>query len=145
VQPDGRHVEPTDERVVALKGLFDAFSRGGEAALGALNFLDPECALQGHPAVDSKWHHGHDGAAHWAVTYYEVFGSAQVEATEFIPLTDGRMIVRYVATARGKRSGAEVEMSGYGLFTFRGSKVLRAEAFETKAEALAAVGLSASG
>jgi hypothetical protein len=50
--------------------------------------------------------------------------------------------VRYHAMAQGKRSGATVEMTGYGVFTFREGRILRAAAFGTRSEALASVGLS---
>jgi hypothetical protein len=98
--------------------------------------------LSDHPAVDSGWHRGHKGAVEWAVKYWQAFGQAQVETSAFLPLPDGRMLVRYHARAQGKRSGATVEMTGYGVFTFREGRILRAAAFETRAEALAAVGSS---
>jgi ketosteroid isomerase-like protein len=129
----------TDARIDTIRDLFDAFGRGDSASL---DLLDPECELQNHPAVDSGWHRGRKGAVEWAVKYWEVFGQAQVETSDFVLLADGRVLVRYRARAQGKRSGATVEMTGYGVFTFREGRILRAAAFETRAEALAAVGLS---
>jgi ketosteroid isomerase-like protein len=135
-----RSTLPTDdERIAALKGVFDAFSRGGDTAV--LDLLDPDCELQHHPAVDSATYRGHEGAVQWAVKYWEAFGSARVETSEFVLVPDGRIIARYDARAQGKRSGAEVAMTGYGLFTFRHGKVFRAESFLTRGEALAAAGL----
>ena len=129
----------TDARVHTIRSLFDAFGRGD---LASLDLLDPECELQNHPAVDSGWHHGHKGAVEWAVEYYQAFGRAQVEVNDFVPVADDRMLVRYHAVAQGKRSGATVEMTGYGVFTFREGRILRAAAFGTRSEALASVGLS---
>jgi ketosteroid isomerase-like protein len=41
----------------------------------------------------------------------------------------------------GKTTGAAVELVSYGAVTLRNSKIVRAEFFDTKAEALEAVGL----
>ena len=41
----------------------------------------------------------------------------------------------------GKHTGAEVELVGHGVFSLRNSKIIRAEFFESKAEALEAAGL----
>src|SRR5260370_9928044 len=118
----------TDARIDTIRGLFDAFGRGDPASL---DLLDAECELQNHPAVDSGWHRGHKGAVEWAVKYWQAFGQAQVGTSDFLPLPDGRMLVRYHARAQGKRSGAPVEMTGYGGFTFRDGRILRPPAVQT--------------
>jgi ketosteroid isomerase-like protein len=42
----------------------------------------------------------------------------------------------------GKDTGAEVELLTHGVFSLRNSKIIRAEFFESKADALEAAGLS---
>ena len=42
----------------------------------------------------------------------------------------------------GKDTGAEVELLTHGVFSLRNSKIIRAEFFESKVEALEAAGLS---
>ena len=68
-------------------------------------------------------------------------GSMWMEPLEFIEEGD-HLIVPYRFGGRARHTGIEVEFSFVHLFTIRGSKTVRLEAYATKAQALEAVGLS---
>jgi ketosteroid isomerase-like protein len=133
-----------DQRNVdVIRAVFAAFSRGGEESLAALDYLDPEVAVNDHPGFpDAEWHHGREGAIRWARKIYEVAGQVTVEPFDFIEGPEGRIAFQFKMRAEGKRSGLSTPTTiGYGVFTIREGKVIRGEAFKTRAEALDAAGV----
>jgi hypothetical protein len=66
----------------------------------------------------------------------------RAHAETFIDTGD-RIVVGVRLTARGKASGAEVEMRRWNVYEIRNGLVIRIDIFETKAQALEAAGLEA--
>ncbi len=85
--------------------------------------------------------HGHDGVREFFRDWLEAFETYQAKADAFIEAGD-EVIVGYHVTGRGKASGMDVEMSRWNVYEIRNGLVARVDVFDSKAEALEAVGLS---
>jgi ketosteroid isomerase-like protein len=121
--------------VEAVRRLLDAFNRGDFSALAE---LDPAAELQDEPRIPgASWNYGHDGAVRWAVKLWQSFGRLWFEIEDPIEARDC-LVARWRASGVGKRSGIEVDMGGYCVFSMRAARVRRVEFFETQDEALAA-------
>jgi ketosteroid isomerase-like protein len=131
---DTSQAMPTAQ-VEAIRRLLEAFNRGDFAALDE---LDAEAELQDETRIPGAgWNYGHQGAVDWAVKLWESFGRLSFDISE--PVEVGRcLVVRWHAWGEGKRSGVEVDMDGYCLFTMRLGKVLRVEFYPSEREALEA-------
>ena len=85
---------------------------------------------------------GHDGLARfWTqmLDAWDYFSPGMVEAIECGP--EGLITVD-VVRARGKGSGITIEARGAMLWTLKEGKIVRGKMFQTKEDALDAVGLS---
>jgi ketosteroid isomerase-like protein len=74
-----------------------------------------------------------DFLAQWERTTFEVKGLQSVGDT---------VLVETMQHGKGRARGIEGSMSYFMLLTFRGGRIVRIESVMTRAEALAAVGLS---
>jgi ketosteroid isomerase-like protein len=129
----------SQENVAKMHRAFDAFTRGDKAAWCELVDSDieavpvgdwPEGKLQGREVV---WD--------FLVAADEPWEPGPYEVLEVID-RDDRVVVRQRRDLRGKSSGVEVEYDYWAVFTFDHSKVIRAEWFEARSDALKAAGLS---
>jgi ketosteroid isomerase-like protein len=84
---------------------------------------------------------GHDGVAKWAKAAREAVGDFRVEADEIIDVDENRVVVVGRVCGRGRSSGLTVEVRLSTVFTLRDRKILDVRAYETKSQALEAVGL----
>ena len=120
---------------------FEAIGTDGLAA--ALDFLDPEIEFEpprealeqrgtfrGHAAVRDRWD-----------VLLEPFDDIRMEVDEVIEADDETVLVVFRIHARGKASGAPVEMRLAHLVTVREGKAVRMRAYLDPAEARRAVGL----
>jgi ketosteroid isomerase-like protein len=123
--------------VEAVHRLLDAFNRGD---FSALEELDPQAELQDEPRIPgASWNYGHEGAVKWAVKLWQSFGRLWFEIEDPIEARNC-IVARWRASGVGKRSGIEVDMGGYCVFSMHRAKVRRVEFFETEDAALAAAG-----
>jgi ketosteroid isomerase-like protein len=123
---------PTRE-VAAVRRLLNAFNRGD---FSALEELDPHAELQDEPRIPGAgWNYGYEGAVKWAVKLWQSFGRLRFEIDEPIE-TSHCLVTHWRASGVGKRSGIEVDMGGYCVFSMRDAKVQRVEFFESQAAAL---------
>jgi ketosteroid isomerase-like protein len=127
----------SEENVEIVRGAWAAFMRHDNAA--ALGFYHPEVELHGH--VDGGVYRGLEGVrdffGEWLVAWEEF--STDVE--EWVDAGDDVIAVVH-DRARGRHSGAQVERRQWHVWTIRDGKLWRLRIFETKVEALEAVGLS---
>jgi ketosteroid isomerase-like protein len=65
----------------------------------------------------------------------------RVEAEQVIDAPDGRVLVTARLTVRGRRSGAEIDHKGAGVYEITEGKISAITAYLDRAEALEAVGL----
>jgi ketosteroid isomerase-like protein len=83
---------------------------------------------------------GHDGVTRFWHDMLEAWERFSPEAEEVIDCGPDRLITLDVVRARGKGSGIDMQSRGAMLWTLRDGKILRAKMFQTKDEALEAVG-----
>jgi ketosteroid isomerase-like protein len=86
-------------------------------------------------------YHGHQGLRQFFREWQEPFEAHHAQAETFIDAGDNNVVVGVRLSGRGKSSGVEVEMPRSYVYRLRNGLVVRVEVFETKAEALEAVGL----
>jgi ketosteroid isomerase-like protein len=127
------------ENVDSVRRGFEVFRRGGVEAL--LEFVDPEFETTTPPelAVEPTTYRGHDGLRGYFDSFYEVMEEVRFEPEEFIE-AGGRVVVPVRLVARGRGTGIEAEQRLVMVWTLREGKMVRLDAYATKAEALAAVG-----
>ena len=115
---------------------FEFSGRGGRAEAAAI--FDPSFVmnpLEEEPAygLDAI----RDNIEHWTTAWDQL----EVTAEEFIDAGD-RVVVVLHHRGRGRGSGIEIDARFYELYTLRDGKVLRADEYAERAEALEAAGLS---
>jgi len=133
-----------------------ALARRGYAALNAayesgevndlLPILDeiwePDVVLKGTGSVlagGEEWH-GHEGMLRFTASQMEAFQQMSLEPLEFIDAGD-QLVVPVRFGGRARNTGIEVEFRATHVFTIHDGKVTRMDIYESKAEALEAVGL----
>jgi ketosteroid isomerase-like protein len=111
---------------------------------GALQLIDAEGEMDwsaslapysgvyhGHAEIRATWQQWKDAWDEWTP---EVIEAIEVDASIVVLVT--------LINARGKGSGVPVRAGGASIWTIRDGKVSRVKLFQSKAEALEAVGLS---
>ena len=110
---------------------------------GVLELCDTEIEFRDLPELPgSDVFIGHDGVRDWLAKLLDAMQNVRFEPEEFIDAPGDRVVVVNHATARGKGSGAEVEMHFSSVWTLSDAKVIRHSAYSDHAQALAAAGLS---
>ncbi len=84
---------------------------------------------------------GQNGLTRFWTDMLEAWEQFSPEIIEVVECGPGRLITIDVVRARGKGSGIDMEARGAMLWTVREGKIVGAKMFQTKAEALEAVGL----
>jgi ketosteroid isomerase-like protein len=123
---------------------FEAIATGGLGA--ALDFLDPEIEFEpphealeqrgtykGHAAVRDRWN-----------LLLDPFDDVRMEIDELIEADDETVVVVFRIRARGKASGAPVEMRLAHVITVRDGKAVRMKAYLDPEEARRAAQLEPS-
>jgi ketosteroid isomerase-like protein len=130
----------SQENVEIVRRLTAAWERGDSKAVFAL--YDPAIVWESGAGVIPGTYHGHKGVRRFFQEWLEAFETYQAQAEALIDAGD-RVVVGYRGSARGKASGAEVRNWVFWL-VYRIGKglVTHIETFESKADALEAVGLS---
>jgi ketosteroid isomerase-like protein len=108
-----------------------------------LSCVYPEGEL--HSAIvggaEGNVYQAHEGFRRWVADSFESFEEVRNEWIEFRDLGDRVLALGHVK-ARGRGSGMELDSPMGWVFTVRLGKVVKAEGFLSRAEALEAVGLS---
>jgi ketosteroid isomerase-like protein len=85
---------------------------------------------------------GHEGFQRFWTEHNDAWEEFRLEITEVVECTQDRVITVTVVRGRGQGSGIGIEGTGAVLWKVRERKVLSAKLFQTREEALEAVGLS---
>ena len=93
------------------------------------------------PDSSPRPHRGWDGVLRFIGNQMEAFSEGWLEADEFIDRGE-YVIVPYRFGGRARHTGLPVEFAFVHLIRLRDGKVIHIKTFQTKAEALEAVGLS---
>ncbi len=135
----------SEENVEIVRRVYDAGARGDTEAVLSAHDPELEWDISHAPArnliAGSHHYYGHDGLRAFFREWYEAWENAEADYEEMIDAGD-KVISVETTRARGKRSGAEVELKHAAVWTIREGKVLRVVWFGTRAEALEAAGLS---
>jgi ketosteroid isomerase-like protein len=129
----------SEENVEVVRRWFELFSRGRMEA--ALRYVDPAIeTIEGAELPGAASYSGHAGLAmaydHWAGQWDDL----RIELKELIDAgSDVVAVTRHHGT--GRASGAAVQALVAYVFTVEHGKLVRLRIFNTKAEALEAVGL----
>jgi ketosteroid isomerase-like protein len=104
-----------------------------------LSYVDPEGEL--HSAIvggaEGNVYHGHEGFRRWVADSFDSFDGVRNEWSEFRDLGNRVLALGHVK-ARGRGSGMELDSPMGWVFIVRRGKVVKAEGFLRRAEALRA-------
>jgi ketosteroid isomerase-like protein len=131
-----RHTETT----VAIDLAYDAIARMDADTLVAL--CDPEVRFESRiTAIENAIYDGHDGVRRYIANLRDAFEYIDVTQSELVERGD-RVVVTNRFRARGRGSGLEVEQHFFLAATARRGKLLWWGFFDSRSEALRAVGLA---
>jgi ketosteroid isomerase-like protein len=126
----------SQENVEVVRKLYEA--RGSEF----YDFLDPHVVFINYASAPEPGPYiGHEGIHEWAKAFRIAFGDFEVHATEFIDAGGDQVVAVHRATGAGVTSGVPVDREIATVFTLLNGKIVRAQGFETRAEAVEAAGL----
>ena len=121
-----------------VRASLDSWASGHREA--ARTAYDPH-AVMIRPVIDSRILHGLPAIEAANEVWRRSWRDFRMEIEESIDVGDN-VVVTIRQHGVGKDTGAEVELLTHGVFSLRNSKIIRAEFFERKADALEAAGLS---
>jgi ketosteroid isomerase-like protein len=109
-----------------------------------LEFLDEEAEIRNPPEFPLQGpFRGHEGARIWARESWEIFSGLHHELEEVIDAGDGRTVVSVQRVlGRTRHMQLETNLRWAAVWTLLGTKVVSAQGYMRKADALEAVGLS---
>jgi ketosteroid isomerase-like protein len=132
----------SQENVELIRRFEDSWARRDlEAALECVH-TDMEFDWSASMGPFKGTYKGHDGLARFWTEMLDVFERFSPEMVEVIECGPEELITVDVVRARGKGSGIEMQARGAMLWTMREGKIVRGQMFQTKEEAIEAVGLS---
>ena len=128
------------ESVEVVRSACDAFNRGGPDA--QLAFIHPEVEFD-EPEIlpDREIQHGHAGYLASIRKAEEIFEIERVEPEEIIDAGE-RVVVAIRVSGRAKAAGIEGEYRRFEVWTIRDGKAIAFEFYDSRGEALEAVGLA---
>jgi ketosteroid isomerase-like protein len=131
----------SQENVKLVCQAIDAFNEVGMAEAG-LRFFDDDAVFEEPPEQPSPTvAEGRDAAIRTFAQFEEAWEEHRSETEEIRVLDDERVLVLSIEHFRG-RDGIEISQPCGNLFTLRGGKIVRYQAFWERATALKAAGLS---
>jgi len=131
------------ENAEIVRRLYDAAAQRDTPAVLALYSPDVEFDYSRGPGADMLGHsiyRGHDGLRGFFRDWSEAFDHFRSDCAELIDAGDSVVSVE-VVNARGRASGATVELNQSGVWTIRDGKVIRVVWFSSRDEALEAAQL----
>jgi ketosteroid isomerase-like protein len=136
------------ENVELIRGLYEAVAaRDSETVL---SIYHPDLVwdhthnsgLAGLMAGQSRVYHGHGGLRRWSRDFYDALEDVEAELVEVTDLGDSQVLVLLNYRGRGRGSGLDFEFTHMvGIFTVVKGRVIRADWYRDKAQALEAVGI----
>jgi ketosteroid isomerase-like protein len=103
---------------------------------------DAELDWSASEGPDSGVYRGPEGWREWLNGRREGLADARFDVTEVIDVPPDSVVLVARMSGRGRASGAEVEALGAAVWTVRDGQVRRVTMYQTRAQALAAVGLA---
>jgi len=128
------------ENVERLRPVFREWGRGNFTA--GMDLLDEDVVFVTFipGSADEVTYRGLTGVADFLREFLGQWQNFTWTAEDFVPSGD-KVLVAGHQRARGRHSGAAVEMTAFCLWTFREGKAVRLQFFRDKSKALRAAGL----
>ena len=132
----------SQENVEIVRRWWDGFNEDG---MPPLALCDEEIQIRNPPDLPvSGLFEGHDGVRRWRDQTFEIVDTARVEADDIVDVhgdgTTVLMLLRVTGTA--SHTGIEIDYEWAAIWTMRDGKLLRAQGYLNRADALEAAGLS---
>jgi ketosteroid isomerase-like protein len=131
----------SQENVEMIRRTWEAVRRGDIEP--ALDMMAPEVEMDlttgGRMDADIYW--GPDGVRAAYQLWASSWESLDMEAKEITDLGDNRLIVQFTSRGHSSQTGLDFEMDRYWVYAMRRGRVVRIQEFETRQQALKAVGL----
>ena len=128
----------SQENVQVVREAWEASDRHDNEALFPL--YDADVEIQGPFGLDDRVFRGLTGVREFWRDWLASWGEFESEVEEWVDAGDDVIAVMHV-WGQGKRSGVPVETRQSHVWTVRGGKLWRLRVYNTKDEALKAVGL----
>ena len=129
----------SEENVEIVRAVIDGWLRGDPSTL---DLLAEDVVYVAPPTMPGgRTYHGHEGVLQWVVDWRAEWADYELEIERVEDLGDQVMTAER-NKATGKRSGVEVDMRTFSLWSFRDGKVFRWQGFPTEEAALETAGLS---
>jgi ketosteroid isomerase-like protein len=125
------------ENVEVVRAVIEGWLKGDPAALELIATDVVYVAPPTQPG--GKTYHGHEGVMEWVVDWRQEWTDYELELERVEDLGDQVMTVER-NHATGKRSGVQVDMRTFSIWTLRNGKVVRWEGFVSEEDAIAAAG-----
>jgi ketosteroid isomerase-like protein len=130
-------VKTSNEAVV--RKLFDLHNEGPEVIMAAFEeILDPQIVWR--PSVigglEGGDYQGYAGMRRYYADRAETFAEGQVHVLHVEQIGDDGLVTHVLSTGVGRASGAELEEELWMAMTMRDGRVLRWQAFTSRAEAM---------
>jgi ketosteroid isomerase-like protein len=124
--PSGRAIDPLDRETLAV--VFDSFH--------------PEIEVHEDPRFpEAGTYRGIEAVGRYFEQFTDSFDEFVFEVEDLVDLGADRVLVLFMLRTRGKGSGATAEARPGWIYTIRGGKAMRIEAYLDRDEAFAAAGL----
>jgi ketosteroid isomerase-like protein len=131
----------SEEQVEVVRRLWAGLNENPPRVL--LELFDEEVEIRNPPEFPLQGpFRGHAGVRIWAREVWEVFSGLHFELEEVIDTGDGETVVSVQrTTGRTRHMQVDTNIQWAAVWTFRARKVLRAQGYMRKPEALEAAGL----
>jgi ketosteroid isomerase-like protein len=128
----------SQENVTLVRGAFEHFMASGEPEW---EVIDEHVEVHDHDILDAGEYRGHEGVARWLGDWENAWGEFTMTPEEILDAGERVLVVlRMKATGRG--SGATLERQDAMVWHLRAGKLVRLDYFNSKQQALEAVGLT---
>jgi ketosteroid isomerase-like protein len=130
----------SSEAMDVMRRAFEAYGTGGLEAL--LEFAHPDVEFHEDPRFpEAGVYRGPDAFRAYADSFQESFEEFHFEVEELVDAGDDRVVALALVGGPGRDSGVDVRQRSAWIFTVRGGKVVRMDAYLDPDEGLRAAGL----
>ena len=133
----------SEENVEIVRAAWDKWLRGDMDALIA-SFSDPDIVydLTHFREWPDRTYRGVEGVRRGLTEWREVWVGLEAGVDEILAVPDGRVVVLTWQRGKGRQSGLPMDMKWAQIVTVHDGKITRVDAYDDRAEALEAAGLS---
>jgi ketosteroid isomerase-like protein len=124
--------------VALMKRFYERYLATGELPS---DMLDERIEVHDHDTPDQGAYRGHAGVERWLGDWGDAWAEWSFEPEEFIDAGDAVIVVIRMH-AKGMDSGIELDRQDALVYRFRDDKIVRADYYNSKEQALEAAGVS---